>query len=361
MMPSKRRWKLALFAALPTLAVLAVAVPVAMWLMGDPIQRGQDLNRAAWELSYTERGLGVPPQGPREGYWGSRLKGKTPDPQLAWREAAIQVPDLLDIDADGLQHYRGGKADAPRVLVLGGSVAFGAYASEISKTYFHVLGEQLARSGTPADITVMASGAWKSIQDLTALERHGPRLKPDVVVFLNGLNDLSNGATWEALYGQPTETHDGSEWTVLYHAGDYELRAADYLRNMRDAADLCSQWQAELLIVLQPSLAERGSLTRIEEQLLAGSLRSADAAQAYRTSYQSIRLGLRDLGRRPRCHVLDASRLFDAEPATTFTDLWHFADPGHEILGRAMARQIGAILRSRLEPVSRSAAHADSK
>ena len=29
---------------------------------------------------------------------------------------------------------------------------------------------------------------------------------------------------------------------------------------------------------------------------------------------------------------LDASRLFNGETATSFTDLWHFPDPGHELL-----------------------------
>ena len=71
----------------------------------DPIALGKALNQSAWESSFEERGLPVPPSGPRDGYWGSRLGPKVSDPSVGWHEGRILVPGLLDIDARGFQHY----------------------------------------------------------------------------------------------------------------------------------------------------------------------------------------------------------------------------------------------------------------
>jgi hypothetical protein len=342
------RWKFGLFAALPSLAVGAVAALAYFGLSGghDPIQQGKRLNELAWESSYLERGMAVPPHGPREGYWGKRLGQKVPDPQLGWHERAVQVEGLLDIDASGVQHGLLAGNSQRRVLILGGSAAFGAYASEISKTYFRVIERELERAGMPAEVRVVAAGAWKSVQELAALERHGESWQPDVVIFLNGLNDLTNGATAHTLYGQSVETKDGSPWSVSYHAGDYSARVDVYLQIMQRAAELCAARHADMLVVLQPSLAERRQLSRIEEQLLAASLSSARLA-AHRASYEAIRNQLPQRLESTQQGFLDASRIFDSHPLTTFSDQWHFSDPGHEILGKAIAGELLHILKRR--------------
>jgi hypothetical protein len=58
---------------------------------------GEDINRQAWEASFTERGLPVPPQGPREGYWGDRLAHPTYDEVFGWRPTEQYIPGLLTI------------------------------------------------------------------------------------------------------------------------------------------------------------------------------------------------------------------------------------------------------------------------
>jgi hypothetical protein len=255
-------------------SVLGAALLIAFFFryraITDPVSRGVQINRQAWELSFAERGLPVPASGPREGYWGSRLGHKIPHANLGWHEPAIAVPGLLEIDDRGFQHYTSADRNKANVLILGGSVAFGAYASEISKTYFHVIGAELERQSVPADLTIVAAGAWKSIQELKALKLYGPTLKPDLVIFLNGLNDLTNGATSRTLYGEPITTLDGSKWTPLYHTHDYHQRVVDYLQNMRWATEFTRMLRSDLLVVLQPSLAERARRTRMENVLLEG-------------------------------------------------------------------------------------------
>jgi hypothetical protein len=96
---------------------------------------GKKLNRAAWEASFTERGLAVPAGGPRDGYWGSRMPSWTRDSEIGWHESEVHLRGLVEQDGSGVQRY--GTAGARwRVLILGGSVAWGAYASSIDDTYF---------------------------------------------------------------------------------------------------------------------------------------------------------------------------------------------------------------------------------
>jgi len=346
---TRDKLKRAAWAAVPSAVVGVLSLAAFAWYRGwpDPTSLGKDLNRSAWESSFTERGLPVPASGPRDGYWGARIGPKVADPRLGWHEPAVSIPGLMDIDARGWQRYVSAAESKSGVVIFGGSVAFGTYASSISTTYFHVLGTELERRSTPADVTVVAGGAWKAIQEIRALAVYGDELKPDVIVFLNGLNDLTNGASSRTLFGQRVATLDGSEWTPEYHAHDYDQRVADYLMIMGRAAELGAKLGSEMLIVLQPSLAERAGRTRIEELLLAGSLKHHDSGDALTRSYEAMRRSLRERAASGGFHFLDCSHIFDQERATTFTDLWHFSDIGHAILGRTMAREIAIMLESR--------------
>lgn len=89
------------------------------------------------------------PDGPREGFWGRRLTPKRSDPVTRWRERALSLPGLVEIDADGLQHAGSVSPTAPRVLIVGGSVAFGAYADPGHARVAERLAPAVARLLTP--------------------------------------------------------------------------------------------------------------------------------------------------------------------------------------------------------------------
>jgi len=97
---------------------------ISVWLAKRRLvlPSGEPLNRMAWEANFTERGLLVPPGGPRDGYWGARMPPQVKDPDIGWFEAEAPLPGLVEEDAAGLQ--RMGPPDVPRhLLILGGSVA----------------------------------------------------------------------------------------------------------------------------------------------------------------------------------------------------------------------------------------------
>lgn len=329
---------------LPALLILTVGLYFA-WdrFLADLIVTGKTINQKAWESSYTERELRVPDMGPREGYWGARIGKKVPDTQLGWREPQLHIPGLIEIDELGHQHYRIGADNNHRILILGGSVAFGANASEISKTYFNVLGNILHKNSIDSKITIIATGAWKSIQEVRATELFIKKYAPNLIVFLDGLNDLTNGSTSKTLFGEKTQPLNGEDWTVFYHTHDYERRVSDYLNNIALAADISRINGNEMLVVLQPALYEKRKMSDIENLLLRRSLVHHSSIKELLNSYSAIRAGLTRLESDGRIHFLDASRIFDSEERTIYVDMWHFTDIGHEILGWAMADKIKSI------------------
>jgi hypothetical protein len=301
------------------------------------------LNKTAWEAVYKERNLPLP-DGPRDGYWGARIGTHVEDPRLGWILPALSFPGLLEIDAKGMQHVSARGTPRLRLLIMGASVAFGGYASTIEKTYFAQLGQQLASAGMPVDITVYATGAWKSVQELKALQLYGLDTNPDAVIFLDGLNDLTNGSNAHTLYGVQTTTLDGSRWQPLYTERDYDARVRGYLTNMAAVYEELSPRGIPFIVALQPALFEKPRLSPLEERIERDSLRFYGAKADLLAAYDSIRAGLADLAQRPHAYFIDCSRPYGSESATVFTDIWHFSDPGHAMLASVMAKPLLSIL-----------------
>jgi lysophospholipase L1-like esterase len=293
---------------------LPAAAAVGLWAFWRSrhldLPSGKKLNKAAWEESFRERGIRVPKDGPRDGYWGSRMPPWTRVPDVGWHESEVHLPPLVDQDASGLQ--RVGPPDAPcSVLILGASVAWGAYASTMRETYFAHLADALAASGLPVRVTVMAAGAWTSDNELKAFRSRGLALSPDVALFLNGMNDLTQGK------GIPEDT-----------------RVRGYLDHMHEARDLAETKGIATVFALQPALSGKRHKTRIEQRILE---LMADKAAFVPTAYPTMRAGLLGLASHPGTGVVDCSDAFSGETATTFTDIWHFADPGHRLLAECLA------------------------
>lgn len=306
--------------------------------------QGEDINRRAWEASFTERGLSVPPQGPREGYWGDRLEHPTYDEVLGWRPTEQYIPGLLHINEHGWQQLLTGDPDALRLMILGASVAYGAYSSTEATTYFAQLQSILGERGIPVDITVIAAGAWKSEQSLQALMKNFDSIKPDAILFVNGLNSLTVGATAYARYSERTETSDGSEWSLMYHERDYDDRVKVYTRNMARAKDFARTKNIPIFYALQPALFEKKPHTAIEEEIVRLYERMLGPRDMLIESYSRMRSAMNALVG-SGAYFLDLSRAFNGETATTFADMWHFSNPGHRIVAERLADFLGETLK----------------
>ena len=107
MSETKYRVKHAAFTVI--ISIIIVSLFLAIYAIHkrqiDPVTIGKKINLNAWERSYMERGLPIPQNGPREGYWGSRLGKKISHPILGWHESGISISNLLEIDQKGFQRY----------------------------------------------------------------------------------------------------------------------------------------------------------------------------------------------------------------------------------------------------------------
>ena len=270
---------------------------------------------------------------------------KSQHPATGWCEPPVHLPGILEIDSKGLQYHRSSDPSF-QILFVGGSVATGTYATTTALTYFGLIGARLNADHLPSSITVFAAGAWKSIQDVAAMEYVvNSGLKPDLVVYINGLNDLTNGATADTLFGEQTATKNGTRWTRLYHEHDYERRVARYMLNMQNAVKFARSQRMAILIVLQPALFERDPLTDVERNLLTASLTPHESQQRLAQSYAQMRSRLAELADDQHVFFVDCSRLLNADRATTFTDMWHFSDFGHQQLAEALTPHIEQILK----------------
>jgi len=298
---------------------ITAAAAGGLWLAKRRLVKpsGEALNRMAWEANFTERGLPVPPGGPRDGYWGAGMPGQVKDGEIGWHEPEAHIPGVVEEDASGLQRLETPNARA-HLLILGGSVAWGAYASSIETTYFARVARSLAAAGHPVNISILAAGAWTSDNELKALRSRGLDLSPDVVLIFDGLNDLTLGNASE------------------------DERVTAYLSRMREARDLVGSRGARLVLALQPMMLNKRR-SALEERILDLSLDATGQARV-RNAYTRMRAGLQDLAKPDGVSFIDCAGVFDAERATTFTDLWHFPDPGHSLLADRLAPALLEIL-----------------
>ena len=344
----RHRW-FPLIMMVGTLAVVGVLSSLARWYLVSNTA-GRATNRAAWIASFEERGLPAPEEGPRDGYWQSKVPSRDADPGIGWIEMEYVDPGRIEIDANGWQHYRSRGEARHQILILGGSVAFGAYASNEQTVYFTRLGRRLDEDPrTASDIVVVSSIAWKSSQELVALAFRTEQLKPDWVIAIDGLNDVTNGSTAASLYGAKTETLDGSEWSTMYHAHDYRERVIEYIDNVVKITSLAEDRGAATMVVLQPALFERAPATAAEIDLLSRSRAWLGPPEQLVETYAAMRRGLLLVQSRSWLEFVDASRLFEGEQATTFTDMWHFSDPGHAMLADAIADRLVPLMLEQVD------------
>jgi lysophospholipase L1-like esterase len=265
---------------------------------------GYKLRESAWESSFTERGLSVPPGGPREGIRG---EGITPL-KCAVSDCNFRkfVPGIIEINDDGLQTAGGSENPYPHILIVGGSAAWGAGASDIANTYFSQLYGMLKNEFPDAKISVLAYYGSTSNTDLSSFVRKGLDANPDLVVFINGLNDLT-------VKGQ------------LRHSD-----ASDYILNMKTAALIAERNGIPAVIVRQPFPGGKKNKTELEKRIMEISIK--DYGKTVIPLYKHIGKMLEEMAKAGEIYYIDAADCFDDETATTFNDQWHFSDPGHKLL-----------------------------
>ena len=118
-----------------------------------------------------------------------------------------------------------------------------------------------------------------------------------------------------------------------------------YLDNLGVAYQELHRANIPMIVALQPALFEKPQLSAIEAKVQRQALRYFGPRDQLVAAYDSTRQALARLARSPGVYFIDCSRALSRETVTTFTDVWHFSDPGHAMLADALANPLLDILR----------------
>ena len=93
------------------------------------------------------------------------------------------------------------KKKKKRILVFGGSSAFGWQASDGSKSFCGFLEDRFSKNGEDYDVLNLAVPTGNSAMDINIIGNYVLDLEPDLVVFLTGHNDLNGSVYNHRKYG----------------------------------------------------------------------------------------------------------------------------------------------------------------
>ena len=274
-----------------------------------------------------------------------------------------------------------------RILILGGSMAWGMGASSNEKTVAGALESQLNSSSRNYSYRVM-NGAylgWKSREELIVLMEFYDEFDPDLIIAITGWNDLyvltvggdpdlqmrkESGMLAKAVkeYMQPMSTmyavrkFAGSLgiWRLVMHFREkmhpvsppsikvsYD---ADYARRIIPGlvdryvtmANFAKRHGVKLILAIQPDIYTTGkAFTReeksVSERYTAKYVNIEGAYPRYRSDYlHHLRTQITD----SEVVVLDLSGVFDSVSEPVFLDNCHFNDMGY--------KQIASLLHGRI-------------
>lgn len=313
----------------------------AAYFLGDKIHKkltiesgGKALNENAWVSSYIERDMPVPAE-PREGYWGTKLRGK-----MSWNKELngffvkdLYLKDFVEIDNFGAQTIGANEYDI-HLMILGGSVAWGAYASTLELTYFKVLYNKLKKKNIRVKITNHAVGSLTSEGELKLLKANLKRVSPNFVLMLNGLNDL-------------TATTDPKE--------DVNTK---YIERMKEVKEIVREQNIKVIFAPQPFSPFKNIKSKWEKRILELPIKHWEKQteinwlDIYKKQYPDLIKRLKSIVNEGHTSFLNLSDIYDQEDKTIFSDFWHFSDIGHRILGEKLSYSLFPLFKANLSKQS---------
>lgn len=114
------------------------------------------------------------------------------------------------------------KKEKKRILVFGGSSAFGWQASDGSKSFCGFLEDRFSENGEEFDVVNLAVPTGNSAMDINIIGNYVLDLEPDLVVFLTGHNDLNGSVYNHRKYGDFTTKWLHSRTSFQYNVEQFK-------------------------------------------------------------------------------------------------------------------------------------------
>ena len=317
------------------------------------------------------------------------------EPFVVYGHRPSQRTPAVSINGDGFRGAawnRDKPAGTRRVVVLGGSAAFGVGASGDAAVFTAKLEARLderARAhGGRVEVWNAAAVGYDSSQELILLATRLVHLAPDVVVCFDGWNDFNASALMpegqlglvhpkfseiDVLLGRSSQPvlellrgldvvrslESGMrrrlrklERKQVRDYGDYADRSATalprYERNLRAMIRLARGFGAVAVDAPQPELCLRRDPPPRELAMRRG--KEDDGYTAYAAAvYPRFVAAARAIAASEGAPLADCTTAFDGLAEPFFTDCVHFDDRGHEVIAAQLEVTIAPLLEPRAE------------
>ncbi len=310
-------------------------------------------------------------------------------PYLVYETKANQRLPGVTVNAQGFRGRDWSVEKAPgskRVIVMGGSAAFGQGASADDRVFSAVLERMMRDSPVPAGRTVEVYNAgvlgYNSMQEFLLLATRLMEYAPDALVLFDGWNDMYFGGTLEpgiqeafhpifyefdtllARNGQPLRNVPRSsaifrmlERTINARRGSALQRTFGqfsdnekiilslYRLNLKRICRLARAHGVEVVIAPQPEVFQRAGTIPDAELERRREAETDGYAELSRTQYPLFIETAREVAAAQEVIFADFGGVFDATGDEIFVDRVHLNDRGNELIaGRllpAVARALG--------------------
>ena len=259
-------------------------------------------------------------------------------------------------------------ANAKRVYVLGGSVAYGVGASDETHMWWRLLETRLRHDLRDPAITVVPMGmhSWSSTQERLALELFVFSEHPAAVVFVDGGNDVGV----PAMFVRPGDPYNmGVLYSRYYSATFQTLRAISnysamvryallqeidrgfdhyYLERLSHPEEMENAYSSVVSLYLDNVqwMAKRCAQESVPCQFFVQPLK--EVTRRYMDSKipmnGELTMYRRILSRSKTAALHDLSHLLD-QHLEYYVDNIHFGDPGQELLAQAIGRELTRVLK----------------
>ncbi|MSQ13855.1 MAG: SGNH/GDSL hydrolase family protein [Dehalococcoidia bacterium] len=322
------------------------------------------------------------------------------EPFVLLRTAPNQQLETMKINSRGLRGPEIGpkSPDTVRVVLLGGSFAFGWGATAENKTIASQLEQMLnqvqAIPGKRFEVINAAQPSYISGQELALFQWQLLALSPDLVIILDGLNDSGiarrNGGPdipdgvplTRAAYNHYTGYSVRSWfvyglrialkrsrllsklWSVVHRAPEasilsiqaelwlkdpshFDAVKAAYYRNHYSLIRVAQSRDIRVLMALQPVLGLGKKLVTPYEQatLEQRAKRFPPWKEVLTEGYTVIAAAQAELQQKTGVAVLDLRSVFDSEQTTLYIDTGHVSDRGNALVADALAKGVGILYK----------------
>lgn len=282
-----------------------------------------------------------------------------------------------------------------RIIVLGGSAAWGIGAATYEQTFSGVMRARLNGGDIKAgkiEVINAAQAGYNSTQELILLEEELLDYDPDFVIFFDGYNDIGwslisyenfpEGAYWQTPYDYyvmankllaPPKTLKNSLLDVMRHS-HFLQRASAYMKpknpNAAPKAPPREEWRKKGLasierygknlelafsilrhrgigaaVAVQPMLKMHKQITSSEQNTIAMwwvPYRLDILTELYPKMVDTARAAARNQD----AIFWDLIPIFQNHPETVYSDICHYNERGHLIIGEELARLIAPYMPS---------------